>query len=358
MKRTNTAKWSDSKKKWIISAQKDNTRRWFYSSTPGRTGQREANAKADAWLDNNLDGRTKAKDLIDNWLNEIKISTGESNYRQLKYFSGYINDVIGGMKMANVHEGHLQNIITNAYAKSALSEKTLKGLRAAITQFIKYCRRNRATMLHTEDLTIPTTAKKSTRHTLQPNDIKKLFKESKYKDEEEWFIYAFRFQCAVGLRPGELLALESTDIEGNILHIRRSLNKYGQITDGKTKNAQRSYIIPKIALEILQEQKQMLMKSGIISPYVFPNKRGERATQGNYGKHWYKYRDFQGIDKISPYELRHTFVSMNKNAGKELLSPIVGHSAFMDTFGTYGHSLDGEAKRTAGIINKNLKKYI
>ena len=42
--RTNTAKWTGTR--WRIDVQKDGTRKSFYSSTPGRTGQREANAKA------------------------------------------------------------------------------------------------------------------------------------------------------------------------------------------------------------------------------------------------------------------------------------------------------------------------
>ena len=46
--RTNTAKWTGTR--WRIDVQKDGTRKSFYSSTPGRTGQREANAKADKWL--------------------------------------------------------------------------------------------------------------------------------------------------------------------------------------------------------------------------------------------------------------------------------------------------------------------
>lgn len=359
MRRTNTAAWHPSTNRWYIAVQKDGQRKFFYSSTPGRAGQRECNAKADAWLDDNLDGNVYARIMIDRWLAEVRINTGSSNYRQLSYFSGFIRSVIGQMKMSYINEGHLQSILTKAYANNDLSEKTLKGLRAAITQFIKFCRRHRTTTLHTDDLTIPTTARKSSRHTLQPDDITKLFHETRWKDnEDEWYIYAFRFQCAVGLRPGELLALENADIEGNILHIKRSLNRYGEITAGKTKNAQRSYIIPRAAMDILDDQKQMLKDHGIDSEYIFPDRRGDRSTQGNYGKHWYKYRDYQKIDRISPYELRHTFVSINKAAGKELLAPIVGHSAFMDTFGTYGHYISGEAQRTADILDENLARYL
>ena len=59
-KRTNTAFWVEKEKRWCIAVQKNGTRKRFYSSTPGRTGQREANAKADAWLDDSIrDGKKK-----------------------------------------------------------------------------------------------------------------------------------------------------------------------------------------------------------------------------------------------------------------------------------------------------------
>ena len=359
MKRTNTAQWSPGKNRWVISVQKDNKRRWFYSSVPGRTGQREANAKADAWLEDNIDGRTRVSVLIDRWLNDVKISTGESNFRQMSYFATFINNVIGRMKMSYINEGHLQSIITNAYEENDLSEKTLKGLRAAVTQFIKYARKNKATALYPEGITIPTTAKKSTKRTLQPEDIRKLFTCIDYKDgKEEWYVHAFRFQCALGLRPGELLALEWNDVQNNVLNIQRSVNKFGVITAGKTKNAQRSCIVPEVALDILKEQRDMLKLNGVESKYIFPDRDGDMSPQGMYRKHWYRFRDYHNIDRVSPYELRHTFVSINKNAGKELLAPMVGHSAFMDTFGTYGHYVSGDAEKTAQIINDNLKRLI
>ena len=49
--RTNTATWDAAHGRWRISVQREGVRKSFYSRKPGRTGQREANAKADAWLD-------------------------------------------------------------------------------------------------------------------------------------------------------------------------------------------------------------------------------------------------------------------------------------------------------------------
>ena len=45
-KRTNTAFWVEKEKRWCIAVQKNGTRKRFYSSTPGRTGQREDLAAA------------------------------------------------------------------------------------------------------------------------------------------------------------------------------------------------------------------------------------------------------------------------------------------------------------------------
>lgn len=53
-KRTGTATWREAEGRWRIKVQKNGTQKCFYSNTPGRTGQREANAKADAWLDDSV----------------------------------------------------------------------------------------------------------------------------------------------------------------------------------------------------------------------------------------------------------------------------------------------------------------
>ena len=52
------------------------------------------------------------------------------------------------------------------------------------------------------------------------------------------------------------------------------------------------------------------------------------------------------------YSLRHTFISMMKNVMPEqMIKDICGHSISMDTFGTYGHIIDGESHQAASIID-------
>ena len=62
MKRTNTAKWIESAHRWQINVQKDGVRKTFTSAKPGRTGQREANRKADDWLEHGVKNSGKVAD--------------------------------------------------------------------------------------------------------------------------------------------------------------------------------------------------------------------------------------------------------------------------------------------------------
>lgn len=76
-KRTNTAQWEAKYNRWRIAVQKDGVRRQFYSSTPGRTGQREANAKADVWLDTGVNPKgDRVEKLFREWYATQKPTTG------------------------------------------------------------------------------------------------------------------------------------------------------------------------------------------------------------------------------------------------------------------------------------------
>jgi len=49
---------------------------------------------------------------------------------------------------------------------------------------------------------------------------------------------------------------------------------------------------------------------------------------------------------------------MKEDLPLALMKPIIGHSVKMDTIRTYGHAVDGEAQRTANIIDQVYSRYI
>jgi len=357
-RRTNTAKWEENSKRWKIHVQKDNVRKSFYSSTPGRTGQREAHAKADAWLDKNMvDTKKKVSYTIEKHIEQLKLTTSKSNWGQAEYyFRNYITPKIGEVRIENVTEQQLQNLINEAYAKG-LAEKTLKGLRACIQSWLKFCRKSKFTTLFVEELTIPKNAPVGVKKILQPDDVRLLFSKDKivYKRKEmvDLYVHAYRFQVAMGLRPGELVGLKKSDIlHGTTVHVQRSFNIHDEETGGKNFNANRLIELTDVADNILAEHFAMLAEDGIESEFIFPDMYGERLREQTYYRRWQKFAQQNGITAITPYEMRHSFVSIVKTLPEGLLKSVVGHAKNMDTFGVYSHEMVGERVTTAKMINE------
>lgn len=361
--RVGTAKWYPKYNRWQINVQKDGKRRSFTDSTPGRNGQRACNAKADVWLDDGLTSpEIKAQKLFDKWLEELKSNTGTGHWKNYEgYWNVWIGPAIGRMKIGQVTEQHLQDII-NAANKKGLAHKSLKNILSCMTAYIKFCRKNKATTLVVENVYIPKNAPVGERTILQPHDIARLFEfdETLYRGKPTFdhMINAYRFEVVTGLRPGEVRGLMWDDIQDDKISMKRSINTHNETTKGKNNNAQRTFGLTKVAKKIIADQREWMFSVGLRSQYIFPDLDGEPMTQSGYYKRWVRYREHAGLAKVHTYELRHTFVSLIKQLPEAMVKDLVGHSVDMDTFGVYGHEVDGEMQLAASLVQEQLERYI
>ena len=109
--------------------------------------------------------------------------------------------------------------------------------------------------------------------------------------------------------------------------------------------------LPHRAQKILEDQKKLLNRHAIVSPWLFPGLDGEQTESNSLYKYWYTFRTQYGIIS-SLHELRHTMVSVLKSDMPEaLLKMMVGHSEAMDTHDIYGHEMNGDLERTARIVD-------
>lgn len=372
-KRTNTAFWVEKESRWCIAVQKNGTRKRFYSSTPGRTGQREANAKADAWLDDSIrDGRKKVATLYAEWVEELKLTCGTSYVIQCnKYGEYYILPVCGNIRIDELTEGDLQKAIDMSFKKRCLkkggkrtsdkplSRKTLMTIRSTEISFVKWCRRNKYSALFPE-LSIPKNARMGKKNILQPSALKILFDvDSRLyygKRVFDEYIYAYRFAVATGVRPEELVGLWYGDIKGNTVNLRRSINRMDEETTGKNENAIRSFDMGKEAREAYEAQTALLKASGI--PLNYTTSLFQIQNQRALFKRWKKYQKDNGIEpQVTLYEMRHTFVSVESGVLTDSqLKMLVGHSKNMDTAGVYRHELDGQREDLAAATTAAFKK--
>ena len=347
-KRTNTATWSDKYQRWQINVQQDGRRRSFYSSTPGRTGQREANAKADAWLENGIDPKgQRVSQLYELYQQERKDTASRAAYIQIESIGRvWILPALGNKKVGALTDGDIQRILDKA-AAAGRSKKTIQSINATMNSFLKWCRRNKFTAYRPDDVHVPSSARLKGKTVLQPADLTTLFTEDMTMDHgkpiKEEYIHAFRFQVLTGLRPGELRGLRLEDIDGDRVHITRSINIHGEVTRGKNENAVRSFALSSLAKEELAAQLEEYPST---TGFIF-----ELPPTSTYYQHWKRFCKHHGMTSTSTYELRHTFVSVAKKLPAGEVKNLVGHSQNMDTFGIYGHALEGEDLITAGKIN-------
>lgn len=305
-KRTNTASWLPNQQRWQIKVQKDGVRRTFTSTKPGRTGQREANAKADAWLDEGIVSTTRrCADVWAEFTISVNATAGSSYIDQVEKFGrNYILPVIGPRRIGDLSTGMLQDVLNRSYKEGCLnpdskrrscgnlSRKTLQGIRGVEVAFVKWCRQHKYTTLRPEDegLAVPKGARNKGKKILQPDALRILLStdtrvvRGKVVPDEN--IHAYRFAVMTGLRPGELLGLRVGDVEGNRLHLRRAINRQNEETTGKNENAIRTVVLHPLAVAELKAQlQQRTLEEGLLRDddpvFLLKNQRRVYTTIGN-----------------------------------------------------------------------------
>lgn len=353
-KRTNTAVWQEAYSRWRVAVQKDGQRRYFYSSTPGRTGQREANRKADAWLEDGVGVKAgRVEDVYKLWLEGLKQTTSAGNWEPVESrWRVWVLPIIGKKRVNSLTDADLQTIINKAHA-AGKSRKTLQLLAGDLRAFCKFCRKAKLSTYLPEDVQIPAGARLKGKKVLQPDDLVKLFSIDttlyRGKRVHDDFIHAYRFEVLTGLRPGELLGLRWADIKGSTVNLSRAINVKGIETRGKNENAVRSFVLSDVARAVLEAQRAIT--GHCESVFCL-------ETERRYYKRWKVYCVANDLQPVSLYELRHTFVSVVKTLPAGEVKELVGHSEDMDTFGIYSHTLTGEDIATAQAVNAVFLKLL
>jgi len=149
------------------------------------------------------------------------------------------------------------------------------------------------------------------------------------------------FAGYVGLRPGELFALQAGDLRGDVCLIERALSsKTKEI--GPTKNGRaRSVFVPPVAITALEQVPPH--RSGLL----FESPAGRMWTQGSHHRYWSMLRRFAKRPGMDFYELRHAAATMLLERGvphadvAQQLGHTDGGALVMST---YGHPAEAAAR--------------
>ena len=176
------------------------------------------------------------------------------------------------------------------------------------------------------------------------------------------------FMLHTGLRCGELLALEWSDIdfESKTVSINKNLAKVKNRDTGKdtskstlqvkgTKTSSSNRIIPlnSKAINALRELQMIYRQCGIKSKYVACSQKGGFLTNNRMHNLLERMLKHTGIDKpLTIHQLRHTFASRALNAGVSIsvVSKWMGHASISTTYNIYIHAMEQERLTALDVL--------
>lgn len=345
-------------KRWRIQVRRDGKRYSFSCSTPGAKGRRECQKKYDAWYYGEATGEKTVERVCEEYLEDLKARRGENSaslYQCRQYIRLYIAPKCASKKMCKMTLRDWQNVINTAQGESGepLSHKTLTNIRSIIMSVIKFGYADYQCELPRGELYIPQGHAKNEKEILQADDVRRLMEPS-----DLWYHPYFVFLAITGMRPGEALGLKVSDVSKDHVVIRRAVNSRNFVTDGKNDNARRTVPIGALAHGILEKTIQRNKDHNLRTEWIFCSPDGSVGIQKSAYKHWLKLKEDRNLPG-TPYSMRHTFISLMKNVMPEqMIKDIVGHAVSFDTFGTYGHIVEGEDRKAAEIIDLTFSENV
>ena len=178
----------------------------------------------------------------------------------------------------------------------------------------------------------------------------------------DWGYYVF-FCIAfyTGARKGEINALKWSDIDGNTLHIRRSIAQKLKGEDiettPKTRSSYRDLQIPAPLLVVLEEHRERQQAASKTFSDDYRVCGGERPLRDTSIENKNTaFAKAAALPHIRIHDFRHTHASLLVNEGINIqeIARRLGHSNVQMTWNTYSHLYPREEERAVAVLNKVL----
>ena len=181
--------------------------------------------------------------------------------------------------------------------------------------------------------------------------------------ERRGLLAAFYLELTTGLRRGELLALQWTDldVENRTLAVTKQVNRISGelvVSPPKTRNSIRTLALPQQAVDLLIAEHKKHPRN----PYLFPSpKTGTMYDPDAFRRTHDKILKAIGAEHIRFHDLRHTFATLSLKSGVDVktLSGALGHYSAEFTLNTYTHATaqmkQDAADTIGGVISQQMR---
>lgn len=289
-----------------------------------------------------LSEKPSTAEYLQHWLDQKRLSVTHNTIRDYERTADKLKALIGRVRLDRLTALQVQNAVTTIHKSSARDASQALGLmRNALgdAERLGIVMRNVARLVRA----VPYTPKKPTIWTA--DEVVTFITLAK----PAHFYPLFRFALTLGLRAGELIALDWKDIQGGTVRIERSAKagpKGMEVGAPKTPYSYRTLHMPADAIEMLEAQREKLGKPK--DGFVFPSQRGTMADHSNISRDLKFWAERVKVNKeIRTHDLRHTYASMRISQGADAvtLSRELGHHSPAFTLSRYAHFFERSQAR-------------
>ena len=322
-------------------------------------------------------GRAKTY-TVGSWLevwmeNYAKVKLRPSTFKTSQGFlSNHIKPQIGSIPLDKLTTIHIQRFYNNLQKSGRVQRKNFpelkdKSLSPRVVRGVHTLLRNCLEQAVAERLILSNPAQGCKLPQLEKKEMKILPQEKiglyLAEAEKRGLLAAFYLELTTGLRRGELLALQWTDLdaESKTLAITKQVNRINGelvVSPPKTRNSVRTLALPQQAVNLLVAEHKKHPRN----PYLFPSpKTGTMYDPDAFRRTHDKILKAIGAEHIRFHDLRHTFATLSLKSGVDVktLSGALGHYSAGFTLNTYTHATaqmkQDAADTIGGVISQQMR---
>ena len=241
----------------------------------------------------------------------------------------------------NIRTLHLQTVVDGQTGRKAQMGHD------KIKQCLKWAKR--MGMVHTD----ASAEMERPKHVAKPIEVFDLDEVAAILDAAEHLreAAAIRLALSVGLRFGEMLALQWGDWSGHELSIQRQASdRNGHLTiKAPKRESVRTIPLSDSVVEALEQRNRDRMAEGLAgSEWIFPTRRGGIQYRANFAhKTWRPLIRAAGLKPRGFHHCRHTAASLMLNNGVPIttVARILGHRDPATTLSTYAHLMTSDLEQ-------------
>lgn len=229
-------------------------------------------------------------------------------------------EALHGKVFRRLRTSDFQQVILEAESKG-FSKSSCGKIMQLLGQLSKWAIQEEICHTNYAQFVVVTAQQKSTKQPFTPEQIEAILKSTEPAAQIAAIL------IATGCRPNELFAAATAEAQETYF------------VSGSKTEAGKNRIIPVAAfgLDAYQSLRAAAIESGcekLIGAYS-----GNKNYQSFYKKDWQRLMESLCIENMTPYNCRHTFVTMAVQSGvkPEILQKIIGHADYNTTIGVYTH---------------------